>query len=90
MKILFLTLARIDSIEDRGIYPDLLRKFRNEGHSIVILCPSERKFNKKTQLITEHGTRILKVWTTNIQKTNVIEKFISTLLIEFFVLKAFN
>ena len=90
MKVLFLTLARIDSIEDRGIYPDLLRKFRNEGHSIVILCPSERKFNKKTQLITEHGTRILKVWTTNIQKTNVIEKLISTLLIEFFFFKAFN
>ena len=90
MKILFLTLARIDSIEDRGIYPDLLRKFRNEGHSIVILCPSERKYNKKTQLITEHGTRILKVWTTNIQKTNVIEKLISTLLIEFFFLKAIN
>jgi glycosyltransferase involved in cell wall biosynthesis len=90
MKILFLTLAKIDSIEDRAIYPDLLRKFRNEGHSIVILSPTERKFNKNTQLITEHGTRILMVWTTNIQKTNVVEKLISTLLIEFFFLNAIN
>jgi glycosyltransferase involved in cell wall biosynthesis len=90
MNILFLTSARIDSIEDRGIYPDLLRKFRSEGHSMVIICPNERKFNRKTQLITERGASILKVWTTNIQKTNVIEKLISTLLIEFFFLKAIN
>lgn len=90
MKILFLTLAKIDSIEDRAIYPDLLRKFRNEGHEIFILSPTERKFKKNTELIIEHGSHILKIWTTNIQKTNVIEKVISTLMIEFLFLRAIN
>ena len=70
MKILFLTLANINSIEDRAIYPDLLRKFRDEGHEILILSPIERKFKKNTELITESRCQILKVWTTNIQKTN--------------------
>jgi hypothetical protein len=37
MKILFLTLAKIDSIEAKGIYPDLLRKFRDNGHENKII-----------------------------------------------------
>jgi len=84
MNILFLTLANINSIEDRAIYPDLLRKFRDEGHAIVIVSPTERKYKKNTELITESGSRLLKVWTTNFQKTNVSEKLVSTLMIEFF------
>ena len=40
MKILFLTLARIDSIEVQGIYPDLLRKFRDSGHEVTIVSPT--------------------------------------------------
>jgi len=90
MKILFLTLANINSIEDRAIYPDLLRKFRDEGHEILILSPIERKFKKNTELITESRCQILKVWTTNIQKTNIFEKVISTLIIEFFFSKAIH
>ena len=83
MKILFLTLARIESIEPQGIYPDLLRKFRDNGHEVTIVCPTERKYGKKTEYIQEGGVRILIVWTTNIQKTNFFEKGITTLFIEF-------
>ncbi|WCC42839.1 hypothetical protein PJJ26_03075 [Tenacibaculum finnmarkense] len=43
MNILFLTLVQIDSITDRGIYPDLLRKFCNEGHKVTIVTPVERR-----------------------------------------------
>ena len=32
MKILFLTLARIDSVEQKGIYQDLIRKIRDKGN----------------------------------------------------------
>ena len=49
MKILFLTLARIDSIEVQGIYPDLLRKFRDNGHEVTIVSPAERKYGNKTK-----------------------------------------
>lgn len=84
MKILFLTLARIDNIEDQGIYPDLIRKFRDNGHEVTIVYPSERKFGKRTKYTIDNGVKTLSVWTPNIQKTNLIEKGITTLLIEYF------
>jgi glycosyltransferase involved in cell wall biosynthesis len=88
MKILFLTLARIDSIEVHGIYPDLFRKFRDHGHEVTIVSPTERKYGNKTKYIQEGGVRILNVWTTNIQKTNLLEKGITTLFLEFYYFKA--
>ena len=88
MKILFLTLARIDSIEVQGIYPDLIRKFRDNGHEVTIVSPAERKYGNKTNYIQEGGVRILNVWTTNIQKTNLLEKGITTLFLEFYYYKA--
>ena len=90
MKVLFLTLANINSIEERSIYSDLLRKFREEGHEIVTLSPQERKFKKNSSLILENGSQILKVWITNIQKTNILEKFISTLIIELLFMRAID
>lgn len=59
-----------------------MRKFRDEGHSVYIVTPHERKFGKKTELVERDGIKILGVKTLNIQKTNVIEKGIGTLLIE--------
>ena len=88
MKVLFLTLARINDINDRGIYPDLLKKFRDEGHDVTIVAPIERKYGKATSIIKNNGVTILNVWTTNIQKTNILEKGITTLLIEYFFLFA--
>lgn len=83
MNILFLTLVEINSIEERGIYTDLLRKFRNEGHSITIVTPQERRKKIPTNLQQKEGVSILQVKTLNIQKTNVIEKGIGTLAIEY-------
>lgn len=88
MKILFLTLARIDSIEVQGIYPDLLRKFRDNGHELTIVSPAERKYGIKTNYIQEGRVRMLNVWTTNIQKTNRIEKGITTIFLEFYYYNA--
>ena len=82
MNILFLTLSRINNIEDRGIYTDLMRKFRNEGHRIYIVSPNERRFGLGTSLKENQGVRILNVKTLNIQKTNVFEKGLGTLLLE--------
>jgi len=88
MKILFLTLARINSVEVQGIYQDLLRKFRDNGHELIIVSPTERKYGNKTRYFTEAGVKILNVWTTNIQKTNKIEKGFTTILLEFYYFKA--
>jgi len=84
MKILFLTLVRIDQIEDRGIYQDLLRKFRDNNHEVTVVYPCERKYGLKTKLVEDNSIKLLSVWTPNIQKTNLIEKGIATLLIEYF------
>ena len=82
MNILFLSLSRIVNILDKGIYTDLMRKFRDEGHSVFVVTPHERRTGKKTELIDSAGVKILGVKTLNIQKTNVVEKGIGTLLIE--------
>lgn len=88
MRILFLTIAKIKSLEERGIYADLLRKFRNEGHEIFSVSPVERRDRKPTHLIKEKGVNLLQVRTFNLQKTNVIEKGIGTLVIEYQYLRA--
>lgn len=44
MKILFLTMSSsFSNIEARGIYTDLMRKFRDEGHDVYIIHPNERR-----------------------------------------------
>lgn len=83
MNVIFLTLVEINSIEDRGIYHDLLRKFRNEGHDVTIVTPQERRKGVSTNHYKKEGVSILQVKTLNIQKTNFIEKGIGTLAIEY-------
>lgn len=88
MNILFLTLVEINSIDERGIYQDLLRKFRNEGHKVTIVTPVERRKGISTNFIEKDGVSILQVKTFNIQKTNIVEKGIGTLAIEYQYLSA--
>lgn len=82
MNVIFLTLVRISDIEDRGIYEDLMRKFRDEGNSVYIVTAAERRLGQETSLVDSHGVKILNVKTLNVQKTNIVEKGIGTLLIE--------
>lgn len=88
MNILFLTLARINTIEERGIYPDLLRKFRDEGHNVTIITPLERRLKVDTNIIEDDNVKILQVKTLNILKTHFIEKGVATLAIEYQYLRA--
>lgn len=83
MNVLFLTMSTgLNQIEESGIYTDLMRKFRDEGHEVYILYPVERRTGKKTAL--EHHGRVHKlgVRTLNVQKTNLIEKGIGQLMLE--------
>lgn len=82
MNVIFLTLVRVSDIEERGIYQDLMRKFRDEGHNVYIVTPYERRMGKDTCLVESNGVHILNVKTLNIQKTNIVEKGIGTLLLE--------
>ncbi len=90
MNILFLTINRMSSLEERGIYSDLMRELRRRGNKIYVAAPTERRYGKPTHLIKEEGAEILKVRTLNIQKTNVVEKAIGTLLLERQFVKAIH
>ena len=82
MNLIFLTVSRIKEIKSRGIYTDLMRKFRDEGHNVYIVTPYERQFALPTSLSEVDGIHLLGVRTLNIQKTNIIEKGIGTILLE--------
>lgn len=52
MNLLFLTMSRNVDIERRGIYADLLRKFRNEGWGVYIVTPHERSLGLPTEIVS--------------------------------------
>lgn len=82
MNILFLTLLDFNSIDERNIYTDLLREFYKNGHSVYVISPVERRKNQETKLLKTDKATILKLKIGNTQKTNIIEKGISTISIE--------
>ena len=83
MNILFLTISSFTDVTVRGIYPDLLRKFVEEGHKVYVVSPRERRYGIATGIVTQGETTLLGVKTLNIQKTNVIEKGIGTVSLEY-------
>ncbi|ASL68027.1 MULTISPECIES: glycosyltransferase family 4 protein [Bacillus cereus group] len=82
MNVLFLTLLDFSTIKEKGIYTDLMREFTNHGNNVYIISPTEKRKRQKTKLIDEGDCKILKLQIGNIQKTNMIEKGISTLTLE--------
>lgn len=88
MNLLFLTLVDITSIENHGIYEDLLREFARHGYQVYVVSPSERYKGEPTRVIKEKQATILKVRTGNVQKTSLLEKGISTLTLELLMLRA--
>lgn len=83
MNILFLTLSQqFLHVEEPGIYTDLMKYFRDNGHNIYVVMPFERRFKKQTALSEICGFHVLGVKTLNVQKTNMIEKGLSYVLLE--------
>lgn len=82
MNVLFLTLVSFDTIQKRNIYTDLLREFIKNRHKVFVISPVERRLGEQTHIIEEPDAKILRLRIGNTQKTNFIEKGISTLLIE--------
>ena len=82
MNVLFLTLSDFNSIEEHNIYTDLLREFAKNKHKVYVVSPVERRKKQSTVLLREKNATILKLKIGNTQKTNLIEKGISTVRIE--------
>lgn len=88
MNILFLTLIKIDTLHTRGIYQDLMNEFVASGDNVYITSPIERREKQPSSLRSEGKVKFLNVRTLNIQKTNLIEKGIATLSIEYLFLRS--
>lgn len=77
-----MTLLDFNTIHEPGLYQDLMREFEAHGHNVFIISPVERRKGRHAEIIHEGKTIILKLKIGNIQKTNIIEKGISTISIE--------
>lgn len=76
MRILFLSLAPIHDLSERGIYPDLLRRFVENGHFVRVVSPEAGAETKDTAY---EGYAVLRVATAQVQKAGFIKKGIATL-----------
>ena len=92
MNILFLALAKLQTIHSPGIYTDLLRQFAGEGHAIyLVTADEEAPQNGPAYTLTEEkGAKILTVRTGRIQQTGILEKGINTVLLEKRFISAIN
>lgn len=82
MKILFITLLDLSDLSKKSIYHDFVNELSARGHNVTILCPTEKRFEKNTELKCYDSTKILRVKVGNITKTSKIKKGISTLRVE--------
>lgn len=87
-KIIFLSLVQINTLDERGIYQDLLRQFVENGHEVTVVCPVERRAGLPTRLLKEGGTTILQVRTLNIQKSPLWEKGLATISLNMLLQRA--
>lgn len=91
MNILFLTMSSgMTNVLASGIYTDLVRKFRDEGHRVYVIYPNERRTGRPTELIETEGINLLGVRTLNVTKTNIVEKGIGQLMLEGMFKRAMN
>lgn len=81
MNILFISLGEFNNIADGSVHIDLMKRFATE-HDVYLICKREKRECADTELSEEYGIHILRVRTGNIKDTNIIEKGISTLMIE--------
>ena len=83
MNVLFLTMSSgLKNIETSGIYTDLIRKFRDEGHEVYVVYPRERRLRLPTEVKHEGRVHLLGVKTLNVTKTNLIEKGLGQVTLE--------
>ena len=81
MNILFLSLGEFGDLTQSSVHLDILKRFA-ENHNVWLVCKSERRLHQETQLRKECGINVLRVKTGNLKRTNLLEKGISTILVE--------
>lgn len=82
MKVLFLTLANVYDINDHDIYQDLMKSFINHGHEVYVVTGAEKRKHLETSIYKSCGCNILRVQVGNQSECSLIEKGISTVLLQ--------
>ena len=82
MNILFLSIGEFANIEAGSVHVDLVRQLSIDGNEVYVACKNERRNGKPTYLKDEFDLHVLHVKTGNIKTKNLIEKGLSTLLLE--------
>ena len=89
MNVLFMTIGKMDNIEEHTIYCDLLRYFRDMGHSIYTISPYEKRTKFQTTYEEKNGIHMLHVRTGNVTgMVNLIEKGFAQISLEPIFIKA--
>lgn len=79
MNILFLNNGRFSPIESHTMYSDLMRQFRDNGHSVHIISGNERRLEKLPEYYEDNGVKCICVKIGNLTKCSLIEKLWTTL-----------
>jgi len=90
MNILFLTMVCINDIKSHGIYTDLMREFVAHGDKPYIVTPCEKKNGQQTTFSDCDNYGLLKVRVGNLFGVGIIEKGISTVLLNHQFNRAIN
>ena len=89
MNVLFLTLMRIKSFSQTGIYPDLINEFADNGYDIYVVSPCEHRDRNQYELIKEKGTiHLIQALIPDYYGVDHIRKGISSMMIQRCYLKA--
>ena len=72
MNVLFISISSLPHISEHSISLDLIHSFRDNGHSVFIVCALERKDNTETNLSEEDGCQVLRVKVGNNKKANIV------------------
>ncbi|MDN7244689.1 glycosyltransferase family 4 protein [Planococcus shenhongbingii] len=88
MNVMFITLNYPESQKQTNLYTDLMAEFKKHGHDVTVVCQTEKRNGKSTEIINHRDIPVLRVRTGNITKTKMLEKGISTLLLEKQFIKA--
>ena len=88
MNVVYLTFSSNINLDSGGVHIDLVKEFRNQGHNIYVVCPLERRLRKSTCFEKIGNILVLRTWTLNLKNTNLIEKGLGTLLVEYQFKKA--
>ncbi len=81
LNILFLSLGEFSDLSQSSVHIDIMKRFAAE-HNVFLVCKCERRLQQDTKLTEEYNIHVLRVKTGNLKRSNLLEKGISTILVE--------